>query len=80
MDDLDQLACWNLLDLHADKPVVGRADFKPIHFTQLSLSLHPDWDPERHVNVVNWPLTEIDQIEIAQKLYEAQSFQSRQNP
>jgi hypothetical protein len=51
---------WNHLGEHCTKglvrPLYGRADFvgRVCETATPALSLNPDWDPPRHVNILGW--------------------------
>jgi hypothetical protein len=73
MDELDEPQRWDLLRMHV-KPIVGRAEILQQHFVDNGLNPIPDWDPERHVNIVGWPSAEEERTSIAQALYAEQRF------
>src|SRR3546814_6661831 len=59
VDGLDDSKRWVLLDEHSDKqPIPARAELSATAIDQAGLRQDPDWDPERHVNIVDWPSEE----------------------
>lgn len=59
IDLLSDDETWGLLDQHCDRPaVVARVDISVNFIRENGLEIEPDWDPERHVNVLRWPLDE----------------------
>jgi hypothetical protein len=69
MDDLSETLRWSLLDLNSDKQVVGRADLSNTVVNSAGLALDPNWEPERHVNIVGWPVDEVESTQAAQELF-----------
>lgn len=76
VDEFDDGATWQLLELHAGV-VVGRAQLRSQVFRAERLTVHPDWDPERHVNIVDWPAAEEEVTSIAQVLYAQHEYVPR---
>ncbi len=73
VDELDDDACWKLLELHVKPAVVARAELPVQVFRDARLTADPDWDPERHVNVIDWPTADEEIASITQEaLYLAQ--------
>lgn len=72
LDDLEEPAVWTLFDLHLSKPALARAELTPDHVSVAQLHLDPNWEPERHVNIVGWPADEFDQKNVAQVLHDLQ--------
>ena len=66
VDELEEEDKWQLLELHVRPRVVARADLTTAAIRAAGLIPDPDWDPERHVNVVGWPEDEAEQKIIAQ--------------
>jgi hypothetical protein len=77
MDGLGESAKWNILDRHSDKPVVARSDLLKAVVSDAQLSLDPDWDPERHVNIVGWADDRAAQKSAAQLLSRDQRCELR---
>ena len=77
IDELSDLDIWVLLDQHLDKPAIGRADLGTVVFADVGLNHVPDWDPERHINILGWPADEEVQASIAQSLYNKQVYNNR---
>lgn len=74
VDGIDEVARWELLDLHGDRPTVGRCELRVELILEVGLTIEPDWKPERHVNVVGWPESEDGRLSIAQALRDRQNF------
>ena len=74
VDGLDDASKWGLMDLHSDKPVVAKSELATSDVTVAGLLLAPDWDPERHVNLLGWPDTEDGRKSMAQVLHAKQRF------
>lgn len=73
MDDLSDGQCWELLALHVKPAVVARAELPTQVFRDSRLEVDPDWDPERHVNVIGWPAADEEIASITQEvLFRAQ--------
>lgn len=68
---------WDLLDSHSPKAVLGKAELHATDIKDERLALDPNWDPERHVNVVDWPEPDEAQKQIAQALLAKQRFTPR---
>lgn len=77
IDELQDPSIWELLDKHLNKPAIGRSDLGLEGVSGVGLQADPDWDPERHVNLLGWPPEEEHQTAIAQKLYGIQSYSKR---
>lgn len=78
MDELDEAGRWAVLDANTNKPPVkGRAELGRAHFLAEGLTVVPDWDPARHVNIVGWPDDEDQVVQISQQLYACQAFSPR---
>lgn len=73
MDGLPEQERWLLLEAHVRPQVVARAEVGPVHVESAQLLLDPDWNPERHVNIVGWPDEEDAQLSRAQVLSDHQS-------
>lgn len=56
VDQLTEEQCWELLELHVRPAVVARSELETRVFSDAGLVVDPDWIPERHVNVVGWPV------------------------
>lgn len=70
MDALVEKQCWKVLDTHSDKaPIPARAELHVPMITGSGLTCDPDWDPERHVNIIDWPDEEHARASITQVLY-----------
>ena len=60
IEAMSEAEAWNHLGNHCTqglgRPLYGRADFvgRVCETTTPALSLHPDWDPSRHVNILGW--------------------------
>ena len=68
VDELPESACWALLEIHVKPAVVARSELLAQVFRNATLTVDPDWDPERHVNIIDWP-TEDEKITlIAQEI------------
>lgn len=74
MDDLEGPQRWELLQANANKPLYGRTELAAVVFVEEGLTADPDWDPERHVNIIGWPDEEEVRKGISQSLYAAQRF------
>ncbi|MBL8297523.1 MAG: hypothetical protein JNN30_04155 [Rhodanobacteraceae bacterium] len=75
MDELSESERWALLDKHSDKkPIPARSELSTASILQAGLSIDANWEPERHVNVLNWPEDEVEQTNSAQCLYAAQTL------
>lgn len=74
LDGLQGDGVWSLLDLHSDRPVVGRSDLLSAAISEFGLRVDPNWDPERHVNVIGWPAAEEERKSLSQALHAKQSF------
>lgn len=77
VDEMDDQEVWVLLDSHLDKPAIGRAQLGVARVAGEGLEPHPDWDPERHVNILGWPAEEERQASLAQMLYGIQTYLRR---
>lgn len=73
VDRLDEMARWSLLKQYVD-PLVARVELHTDVFRDAGLTVAPDWVPERHVNIVNWPEEEEARTSIAQELHRAQAL------
>lgn len=80
VDELEDLDRWGILDAHGDKPVVARTELKTQDVVAAGLVADPDWNPERHVNLVDWPHQEEARLAIQQKLHGVQAFVKRVLP
>lgn len=79
VDELNEDERWELLGLHVRPQVVARAELTTAAIRNAGLTPDPDWDPERHVNVIGWPDDEAEQKIIAQtSLANMQKFSLRQ--
>jgi hypothetical protein len=72
LDDLDEPQIWELLDRHLNKGALARVELTPAHVLSADLQVDPNWDPERHVNIVGWPSEEHEQKSRAQVLHACQ--------
>jgi hypothetical protein len=55
MDEFTEDERWALLDQHCDRDqVVARSELAHAAVLEANLLLDPDWDPERHVNILGW--------------------------
>src|SRR3546814_6721190 len=80
VDGLDDSKRWVLLDEHSDKqPIPARAELSATAIDQAGLRQHPDWDPERHVNIVDWPSEDERQRTCQQMLLAAHRFRSEEH-
>ena len=74
VDQLESEAVWDLLDRNLNKPALGKAELETAVVVELAkLKADPDWDPERHVNVVGWPQSEEEVTSAAQVLFAKQA-------
>lgn len=71
VDQLDEQGRWELLEKHV-KPLVARAELGTHVFRDAGLTVDPDWDPERHINIVDWPEDEEARNSIAQLIHDKQ--------
>ena len=74
VEDMPEADAWALLDTHAPKPVLGRGEFLRLDARQLGLLVEPNWEPPRHVNLVQWPDEYERQKDIAQALHARQRY------
>lgn len=74
MDGLDSFARWNVLDSNSSRATVGRSELTCSSIEEIGLSVDPNWEPERHVNVVGWPDAEDARLSLAQALRDKQEF------
>lgn len=75
LDGLEEEGVWALLDQHVGgngKRALARAEITPVHVREAELQVDPNWEPERHVNIVGWPPEEPEQRSRAQVLYSKQ--------
>jgi hypothetical protein len=73
IDELDDEACWILLELHVKPAVVARAELLVQVLRDAGLTADADWDPERHVNIIDWPTADEEIVSISQEvLFRAQ--------
>lgn len=77
LEELGTAEQWVLLDGHSLKAVLGKAELEKTDILNERLTLDPNWDPQRHVNVVEWPASEEDQKQIAQVLLSKQRYTAR---
>lgn len=78
LDNLDDNARWALLDtVSSNAPNPARAELKVSHIESIGLSADPDWHPERHVNIIDWPAEEDAQTSLTQSLYANQALCTR---
>ena len=78
VDELPEAACWELLEIHVKPAVVARSELLAQVFRNATLTVDPDWDPERHVNIIDWPTADEEITLIAQEiLSEAQRLVMR---
>ena len=78
VDGLDDAGRWTLLDRHSNKPPIpARTELDSVHVYEAGLALDPNWDPERHVNVIGWPDQDDAQKSAAQLLHACQRFSKR---
>jgi len=74
VDGLSDEARWTLLDAQLTKaPIPARSELRKEAFAAAELQQHPDWEPERHVNIIGWPASEDAIDSAAQVLYAHQS-------
>lgn len=75
MDELQEHEKWQVLDANSNKaPIPARSDLNEPIVLEAGLTCDPDWDPERHVNIIDWPSEDDRQTSAAQALYAAQAF------
>ena len=55
VDGLEEIERWSLLGLHVT-PLLARVEKRAQSFRDAGLIVDPDNIPERHVNVLGWPL------------------------
>jgi len=70
IDGLQEEAIWALLSIHfTQKPAIARSDFRRDDILNIQpLSLEPNWEPERHVDICGWPEAEEARASLAQCL------------
>jgi hypothetical protein len=73
VDQLEEEQRWELLRKHVN-PIFGRTELPKQKFIKEGLTPIPDWQPDRHVNIVGWPAAEEECKSIAQALYDEQRF------
>ena len=74
MDSLGDDTRWAVLDRNSNKaPIPARSELHRSAILDEGLTLDPNWAPEYHVDVVEWPEEESEQTSVAQALYAAQN-------
>jgi hypothetical protein len=76
MDGLTEAGRWEVLDRHSNKPPIpARSEFTRVSLSEASTELYfdPDWEPERHVNILGWEkLDDAALVSSTQSLYRSQ--------
>lgn len=68
IDALHPDAIWALLQSAFGRGIPARSDFKCEDIRKIPLETDPNWVPERHVDILGWPLDEDGQASRAQAL------------
>lgn len=66
VDGLPEEDRWELLAPHVS-PLLARVELPTDAIRHAGLTVDPDWDPERHVNIVGWPPSLEERKAIAQE-------------
>ena len=69
MNRIFPLAHFSVLD----KPAVARSELQRSEIEAVSLEPDPDWNPERHVNIIGWPAAEDEIAALALHLFSQQN-------
>ena len=77
LEEIDAQEGWRRLQECSIRQVLGRADLRASQVNDVELSLDADWQPERHVNIIDLPEAEELIGDMAQKLYRAHVFARR---
>ncbi len=65
-EELSEAEIWALLQQFSERKILGRAELRSHFIVGEGLQLDPNWDPERHVDVVGWPQEKADHKSIIQ--------------
>jgi hypothetical protein len=60
---------WALLDSSVRPSAVAYAALERALVQSAGLQLDPDWDPERHVNLIGWPADEVERRDAQHVLF-----------
>ena len=77
LEEVNDEDAWARLQAGSIRPVLGRADLLAQDIRFQTLQLDADWEPEGHVNIINWPATELQIQEIALELFRVHAFALR---
>lgn len=72
IDGLTENKCWGLLNTHCSKHseslIPARVDLTVEFVKSINLNIDPNWVPDKHVDIINWPELEDERKDIAQTM------------
>ena len=77
-EGLDESSCWGLgANTRPNQTLKARGDLLAKIMTDLKLVLVPDNDPDRHVEVIGWPVNDGEELKVRKRLAEKAELKVR---